>query len=425
MTENLFQLKYGDGTVSLEVPEDRLQGVLLPREVPPEPDETAAIRAALANPIGAPRLEKLVGPGKRVVVVVSDITRPAPTARMLPPLLDELNRAGVPDSAITIVFALGIHRAHTREERERLVGPAVTSRVRLVDADPTDLVDLGTTSRGTPVRAFRLAVEADFRICTGNVEYHYFAGYSGGAKALVPGVCGRETVEHNHSMMLLPGAAAGEIERNPVRLDIEEAAERIGADFVLNTVLDAKRHIVRAVAGEQRAALRAAAAVVDEIYGAPLDRPADIVVASAGGYPKDINLYQAQKAIDNARWAVREGGILLLAAECREGLGEDTFAAWMESAGSPDDLIARLRAGFVLGGHKAAALAMAMKHADVYLYSAFAPDYARRLFFHPVPSLQAGLDSCLQRLGPGARVLVIPNAGSVLPKLRTGAPAGA
>ena len=226
-------------------------------------------------------------------------------------------------------------------------------------------------------------------------------------------------------MMLLPGAAAGEIEQNPVRLDIEEAAERIGADFVLNTVLDAKRHIVRAVAGEQRAALRAAAAVVDEIYGAPLDRPADVVVASAGGYPKDINLYQAQKAIDNARWAVREGGILLLAAECREGLGEDTFAEWMESAGSPDDLIARLRAGFVLGGHKAAALAMAMKHADVYLYSAFAPDVARRLFFHPVPSLQAGLDSCLQRLGPGARVLVIPNAGSVLPKLRTSALAGA
>jgi len=415
-----FHLKYGSGSLPLAVPAANLQGVLGPREAPGVLDEVAAVAAALQSPIGLPRLPELVGAGDRIAIVVSDVTRPAPTARMLPPLLDELRSAGVRDADVTVVFAVGIHRSHTRAEQARLVGAETFERVRCVDFDPEDCVYLGATHRGTPIVASRAVVESDFRICTGNVEYHYFAGYSGGAKALVPGVCHRSTVERNHAMMLLPGAVAGRLVDNPVRQDIEEAAERIGCDFVLNTVLNAQRQIVRVVAGEQRAALAVAARVVDQMYQAPLDELADVVVASAGGYPKDINLYQAQKAIDNARFAVRKGGIIVLAAECREGLGEETFAEWMESAQTLGDQIERLRARFVLGGHKAAALAVAMQHADVYLTSAFPDDYARRLFFEPVPSPQAGLARALDRLGSDARVLVIPNAGSTLPRLRRG-----
>lgn len=418
MSDSCFHLKYGSSTLSLEVPPGNLHGVLEPREAAGVPDDFEAITAALRSPVNSPRLTKLVRPGDRIAIVVSDVTRPAPTATMLPPLLDELRLAGVKDADVTVVFALGIHRGHTRQEQIRLVGSEVFDRVRCLDFDPDDCVDVGTTRRGTPVLASRAVVEADFRICTGNVEYHYFAGYSGGAKALVPGVCHRRTVERNHSMMLLPGAEAGRLTGNPVREDIEEAGERIGADFVLNTVLNGRGQIVRAVAGEQRAALAAGARTVDEMYQVPMDGPADVVVASAGGYPKDINLYQAQKAVDNARFAVRRGGILVLVAECREGLGEQTFAEWMEEAKAPGDLVERLRAGFVLGGHKAAALALAMHHADVYLVSAFPEEQARGLFFEPVPSPQAGLARALARLGPNSRVAVMPNAGSTLPRLR-------
>ncbi len=410
-----FRLKYGAGSLPLEVPTASLQGVLEPREAPGVPDEAAAVVAALRSPVGLRPLARLVRAGQRVAVVVSDVTRPAPTARLLPPLLDELAAAGVRDADVTVVFALGIHRPHTPDEQARLVGPGVFERVRCVDMDPADCVELGTTSRGTPVRATRAVVEADFRICTGNVEYHYFAGYSGGAKALIPGVCHRSTIERNHSLMLLPNAASGRLADNPVRQDIEEAGALIGCDFVLNAVLNSSKQIVRVVAGEQRQAIAAAARVVDEMYRASLDAPADVVVASAGGFPKDINLYQAQKAVDNARFAVRKGGVVVLVAECREGLGEATFAEWLESAGSPGDLVERLRTGFALGGHKAAALALALQHADVYLVSAFPDDYARRIGFVPVASPQAGLRLALDRLGPDARVLVMPNAGSTLP----------
>lgn len=418
MPETCLHLKYGSGSLPLTVPAANLLGILEPVERSGRALGGEAVAAALASPIGVPRLAESVGPGARVAIVVSDVTRPVPTATLLPPLLAELGRAGVRDDQITVVFGLGIHRGHTPEERRRLVGPAAFDRVRCVDFDPEDCVDLGTTSRGTPIRVSRLVAEADVRICTGNVEYHYFAGYSGGAKALLPGVCHRTTVERNHSLMLQPGAVAGRLVGNPVREDIEEAGERIGADFVLNVVLDARREIVAVVAGGQRQAIEAGARLVDDLNLAPIDRLADVVVVSAGGYPKDLNLYQAQKALDNAQHAVREGGAIVLAAECREGLGEETFAAWMESARRPEDLVERLRARFVLGGHKAAALALTLRRADLHLVSSLSDEHARSLFFLPAPSLDAALAMARAKVGQDARVLVMPNGGSTLPRLR-------
>ena len=414
-----FDLKYGRGHDLLRVPNGNLLGVLQPRDRPGVPDEVAAIRAALASPVESARLTERVRPGSRVVVIVSDATRPAPSDRMLPPLLDELNAAGVPDSDITVTYAVGTHRRHTQAERTRLVGEAVYSRVRCVDFEPEDWVDVGNTRRGTPVRATRMVVEADFRILTGNVEYHWFAGYSGGAKALVPGVCDRETVRRNHSMMVEPGAHAGRLVGNPVREDIDEAADLIGADFALNVVLNAKREIVRAVAGAPRVVVALAAQTVDELNGVQLAERAEIVVASAGGYPKDINVYQAQKAIDNARLAVKPGGTLIVVAECGEGLGEETFAEWMAAAREPRDLIERLKREFVIGGHKAAGLALALVDSELCLVSALPEATVRGLFCASAESAQAALDRALAKHGPDARVLVMPSAGSTLPLVKS------
>lgn len=408
-------LPYGRGTVIGHVAEEALQGILLPRQNRQGADETALLDAALAQPIGTPRLRALVHPGQRVVIVTSDLTRPCPSARLLPPVLDELTAAGIPDSAITVVMALGLHRPMTEAEMESAVGAGVYRRVRVVNHDPADCVRLGVTSFGTPVEILRQVVQADIRICLGNLELHYFAGYSGGAKALLPGCASRATLNANHSLMVRPGARAGRLEGNPVRADLEEGADLLGIDFILNVVVEGAGHrIAGAVAGDVTTAHRRGCELVAQRAIVEIERQADIVLASAGGHPKDINLYQAQKALDNAACAIRDGGVLILVAECAEGLGNATFEAWLSGA-SPDVLLRRIQKEFVLGGHKAAAVAAVLRRAAVYLVSALPDDLVRQCGITPFAHLGQALDAALARMGTGARVLVLPQGGSILP----------
>ncbi len=417
-----ISLKYGHGEHRLRLSEERAASVVLtPGRVSPGREEAALVREALRAPIGCPPLPQLLSPEHRVVIVTADITRPCPSDRLLPHLLDELNRAGIPDAQISVVFGLGTHRAHTPEEQRALVGDAVLGRVRCLDSDPTDVREVGTTSRGTPVEVFRAVLEADVRIAVGVIEYHYFVGYSGGVKALVPGVCSERTIQANHRRMTEPGATIGKHEGNPVREDIEEAGALIGVQFILNVVLDERHRIVAAVAGHPRTAHRAGCAALDAFGRAALDRLADVVVVGAGGHPKDLNLYQAQKALDNGRLAVRPGGVIVLVAECPEGLGSQTFEAWMRDPGGPDAILARIRREFVLGGHKAAAVALAMQKATLYLVSAMPPALVRSLGFVPFSDLDAALAAALATAGPRPFVAVMPDGASVLPAVQGGA----
>jgi nickel-dependent lactate racemase len=418
-----YALKYGGASQPLRLPAGMRAAVLAPGRTADAAREVDLVRAALAEPIGSPRLSRIVSPGQRVAIVTADITRPCPSARLLPPLLDELAGAGIADQDITVVFGLGTHRPHSPEEREALAGAAVFHRVRCVDSDPAEAEPVGVTRRGTPIEVFRPVRRADIRILVGAIEYHYFAGYSGGMKALVPGVCTEATIQANHRRMTEPGAVAGRLEGNPVREDLEEGGALIGAQFLLNVVLDDEQRVVRAVAGHPRLAHRAGCAALDAFGRATVERPADLVIVSAGGSPKDINLYQAQKALDNARQVVRTGGVILLVAECREGLGHHTFEEWMQDPGGPDAILARIRREFVLGGHKAAAVALAMKQAAVYLVSALPMARAAAMGFRPFPSLAAGTSAALAAAGPDPFVVVLPEGGSILPALA--APAGA
>ena len=406
-------LKYWSTTQRLGLAPDVRAAVLAPPRT--AAGESDPVGAALREPIGSPRLSRLLRPGQRVVIVTSDITRPCPSTRLLPPILDELHEAGIADGDITVVFGLGTHRPHTRAEQEGLVGPAVFRRVRCIDSDPADVERVGVTSRGTPVDVFRPVRRADARILLGVIEYHYFAGYSGGVKALVPGVCTEATIQANHRRMTEPGAVAGTLDGNPVRDDIEEAGALVGAAFILNVVLDDHKRIVRAVAGHPRLAHRAGCDALDAFGRATVDRPADVVVISAGGAPKDINLYQAQKALDNGRHIVRPGGVLLLVAECPEGLGHHTFEEWMRDPGGLDGILARIRREFVIGGHKAAAVALAMKQATIYLVSSIPAELARSLGFVPFGDTQTALAAALRAVGPDPFVAVMPEGGSVLP----------
>lgn len=410
-----IELGFGKGTQTLLVPDESLAGMLTPNVVELGLTGEAEIRRALHAPIGTPPLCKIVRPGEKIAVITSDLTRPMPTHLVMPALLDELYAAGIRPADVTLVFALGSHRKQTEQERRTLSGERAFAEIACIDGDADDCVHLGTTARGTPVDIVRTVAEADRRICLGNIEYHYFAGYSGGAKAVMPGVSTRAAIQSNHSRMVESSACAGKLSGNPVREDIEEAAAMVGVDFILNVVLDEHKQVVRAVAGDVTLAHRAGCAFLDELYGKRIDARADIVVVSQGGAPKDLNLYQTQKALDNAAHAVKDGGIIVLVGSCREGLGERVFEEWMTAAPDAGSMIQRIERDFQLGGHKAAAIAMVLERAEIYLVSELAPEFVQQIFLTPFASVQEAFDAALARCGSDARVLVMPYGGSTLP----------
>ena len=411
-----MELEFGFGNTvqKVSVPDKNVIGVLHANEVKHELEGADEVRRALANPIGAPLLKEVVRPGEKVAIVTSDITRPMPTYVVMPPLLDALYEAGVKKEDITLVFALGSHRHHTPEEMKKLAGERAYAEIKCVDSDPTDCVHMGVTSHGTPVDVFRTVAEADRRICLGNIEYHYFAGYSGGAKAIMPGVSTRAAIQSNHSQMVSEDACAGKLEGNPVREDIEEAGAICGIDYILNVVLDEHKHVIMAAAGDAVKAHREACRFLDRIYRKEIPERADIVLVSQGGAPKDLNLYQTQKALDNAKHAVKKGGIVILIGSCREGLGEGVFEDWMLHSPSPKAMIERIRTDFQLGGHKAAAIAMVLENADIYLVSDLPEDFVRKIFLEPKASAQEALDCAFAKLGKDATVLAMPYGGSTL-----------
>ena len=410
-----LQLGFGNGYQEVTLPRENLLAILNANEVTVELTGSEEVARALEQPIGAPKLAEVVRPGEKLAIITSDITRPCPTRLILPPVLDRLYTAGVKPEDITLVFALGSHRPHTQEEKQRLAGDRAWSEIRCLDSDPGDCVHMGTTRRGTPVDIARVVAEADRRICLGNIEYHYFAGFSGGAKAIMPGVSTRQAIQANHTMMIHPDAHAGKLEGNPLREDIEEAGAICGIDYIVNVVLDEHKQIIHAVAGDVTQAHRSGCAFLDRLYRKELKEKADIVLVSQGGAPKDLNLYQTQKALDNAKHAVKDGGIIILVGSCKEGLGEKIFGQWIREAKEPKDLVDRVRRDFQLGGHKAAAIAMVLEKAEVFLVSEMEEALTRKCFLKPYTCAQEALDDAFRQLGPGATVIAMPSGGSTLP----------
>lgn len=408
---------YGNGVQIVELPEQNLIGVLTAEPLVHSLHGEEAVRHALANPIGAVRLRMVAKPGQRIAIVASDISRPVPSWELLPAVLDELSEAGCRDEDITVVFALGSHRCHTEEERRRLVGERVYRRVQCVDSNPDDCVHMGVTKNGTPVDITRAVADADIRICTGNIEFHYFAGYSGGVKAIMPGVSTPAAIQANHRLMVREESCAGELDTNPLRQDIEEAGRICGVDYIVNVVLDEHKQIVHAVAGDPIMAHRAGCAYLDRMYRRPIPARADIVLVSQGGAPKDANLYQTQKALDNAKHAVKKGGTIILIGACPEGLGSAKFEQWLLEAPDAHSMIARVHRHFELGGHKAAAIAMVLENARIDLVSEMPEAFVRSIFLNPQPSAQHALEEAFRRYGPEATVIAMPFGGATLPVL--------
>lgn len=410
-----YKVGYGKGYQEFDLTEDNLLMELRQNSMPIESTGKEEVTRAIREPIGTPRLREIVKQGEKIVIITSDITRPLPGKIVLPVILEELEEAGISKEDISIVFALGNHRNHTEAEMKYLVGDEVYSGFRCLDSNQNDTLRLGITSAGTPVDIFRVVAEADRRICIGNIEYHYFAGYSGGAKAIMPGVSTRDAIQSNHSGMVQDAARAGAMDDNPVRQDMEEVTGYCPIDFILNVVLDEKKTIIKAVAGHHVLAHRAGCRFLDSLYKVRIPKKADIVITSAGGYPKDINLYQAQKALDNAKHAVRDGGIVVLVASCNEGLGEEVFQRWIESSTTPEEMIENIGQNFELGGHKAAAIALVRQKARIFVVSELPSALAKKIFMEPFGSVTTALEEAFKTLGSDSEVLLMPFGGSTLP----------
>ncbi len=384
-------------------------------------DEAGAIQSALDHPIGCALLAGIVKPGESVVIVVNDITRLARSDLFLPPLVNTLNAAGVSDSDMDIVFALGTHRAQTEAERRAIVGEEIYRRIRAYDHDGGDdanLIEVGTTSFGNRVEINRRVLEADRIVLTGEIIFHQIAGYSGGRKSLVPGVAGNRTTAFNHRMVLDPRCRAGVLAGNPAHEDMLEGCRMIGPDFLVNWVLSPTGKLLHVTAGHFEQAHLEGCRAAERLLRTPIECPYDLVIASAGGAPLDIDLRQAHKGMENACAALRPGGSLYYYAECGDGLGSAMLAHYLKTYGSDDEMESALRRNFVVGGHKALWLARLGRRYDVHLVTNLDPGLVERCGFQAVrPAAHEKRLSELLREKAPARVAVMPHAGFTMPAL--------
>ncbi len=416
-------LKYGSKTLSID-----LQAQVLAANAPDIlPDPKEEIDRALANPIASPTLAGIVAPGERVVIITSDITRYTGSEIYLPLLIAELNRCGIPDHAMEIVIALGIHRKQTAEEHQKILGP-LYGRITVHDHecdDPEQLVDLGQTSSGLPVQINRRVMAADRIIVTGTIGLHYFAGFGGGRKSLVPGVASRTTCMATHFAIFNPPeqggrnakACTGNLDGNPVHVAILEAAKRIKPDFVLNTVLTADKQIVQVFCGELEQAHLAGCEVAQKLYTAPLKQRADLAIVSCGGHPKDINFIQAHKALDYGVQAVRQGGTVILLAACPDGFGNATFFDWFNY----EDLNIfekALRDRYEINGQTAWSTLSKARAWRVILISGFNSEQTEKMGMEKANDLDDALQMAYKQLPENPNIVIIPDGGTLLPVIK-------
>ena len=409
------ELPFGRELLTIEVPDSAT--VLRSQAVEALADATAAVTGALRSPVAGPALRERVKAGQKVAIVISDITRPVPNELLLRALLAELAEAGVPDEDVTIVNGTGLHRVNTDAELREMLGDTIASKYRIVQhvaRDRSTLTEVGR-SKGVPVELCSAYVESDFRIVTGFVEPHLFAGYSGGSKGVMPGVAGADIVMSNHGAPNLahPNARWCVTQGNPVWEEISAATEMCPPHFLLNVTLDASRNVTGVFAGDLAPAHEAAVAQARSQYLFPVPRPFDVVVTTNMGYPADTTLYQAVKGMSVAAEGVREGGAILLVAGCEEGIGSDDYAEGLQAAGSPALLLERILHTETPRHDQwqIQCQAMVQGKARVLVKSLLSDEQAKAAHVEPVEDVSAAVQSLVeaaQASGREGSVLVLP-----------------
>jgi len=423
-----LKLAYGRTGLGIDLPNDASVTVIEPQFVPGLPDEQAAIVEALRAPTGTRPLRELVSPGDTVAIVFSDLTRPMPNDRVLPPLLDELAGAGVPDDQVVLINALGTHRPQTDEELRQMLGDDLVARCRIVQHDAWDdasLVEVTRNHLGNPVRVNRTYVDASVRILTGFIEPHLFAGFSGGPKAVLPGIADIESILDNHGPALIanPKATWAVLDGNPLWEEMLAGARSTAPTFLLNVTLNQERQITGVFAGDLEKAYRQGVAFVRQSALQPVSLPFDLVITSNSGYPLDLNLYQAVKGMSAAAQIVKSGGDIVVAAECWDGIpdhGEYKRLLW--EADSPQALLDRVMVpGFRCHDQwEGQVQAQIQLKARVHVYAdGLSDEELQHALVSPCRSIEGTVAQVLAA-NPKASIAVLPDGPQTVPYLEIG-----
>lgn len=424
MTRADYSCKYGHGYKDFSLEQEKVMAEIKVAEMTPLTDLKQAVLDAIYHPIDSKPLNELLQPGQKVAFICNDPTRVANSHDFMPILVEELNKIGIKDEDMRIVFALGTHRKMTQEEMIEAVGEDVAKRLPMYNSDcnkQEDFEYFGETSFGTPVWLNKLICDVDLVIMTGTIVHHFFSGFGGGRKAVLPGVAAMETIRRNHSLMMSPDAQLGKLHGNPVYEDQMEGVRLFAKEhrmFLFNAILDAKKQFVKIFAGDWEKAHLEACKFVDKVYGVEIDAPADIVIASCGGYPKDINVYQLQKTMDNAWCAVKDGGVVIIIGECEEGSGSAALEKALQEHPSPDAIKAQLEKNFVIGAHKAFAITRLMKKAKFILVSALDKKIASDLLFEAVDNVDEAIKLAEKYVGSDYKIILMPQGSLTVPLLR-------
>jgi lactate racemase len=417
----MIDLKCGEKSYPLDLAPERVLAVLRPQvaEAAGTPEEL--VTWALE---GCQAAISAFEPGEKVVIVTSDVTRPTGSEVYLPILVDRLNAAGIEDRDIEIVIALGIHRKQSESEHRKILGE-LYGRIAVYDHDcddPGALVYLGDTASGIPVELNRRVAEAERLILTGAVTFHYFAGFGGGRKSMLPGVSSRKSCMASHFSVLNPEdgsgknpkAVTGNLEGNPVHEGMLEACGMRPPDFILNTVLSPEKKIIAAFCGDWREAHLAGCRYCAESFSYPIAEKGDLVVVSCGGFPKDINLIQAHKSMEYASRALKPGGVMILLAECRDGYGNATFFNWFSYA-TCGELESALRKRYEINGQTAWSVKEKAERFRIVLVSELPDEEVSAMGMLPAASLEQAMELARGLLPQDYKAYVIPEGGIVLP----------
>ena len=419
-------LPYHQKKIEISFSSKNLASVITPQKVSPLSDLSKAIEATLEKPNEVHGFDSFAQKGDRVVTIVSDNTRFSGAHLFLPHLINRLNRKGIPDKDVAIVFSLGIHRLMSFEEQKTVVGEEIACRIHMENNDAKNqnqVVSLGKTQRRTPVVINRRVAEADKVILTGTIGYHYLAGFGGGRKSIIPGVASFESCVATHLLVLNqagkgrhPLARTGILHGNPMHEDMMDATRLLPPKFLFNTILAPDYGILNLAVGNWEEAFYQGCQFFDQFFKAPITELADLVIVSCGGYPKDINFIQAHKTFDYAFNALRPGGVMILIAACSEGIGNPDFLKWFRFQDAVE-MESELRKNFQINGQTAYSTFLKAKKAKVFLLSELPDSVVQTMSLTPVHSIEEALARAYQILGDKPTTYVIPYGGAVLPWL--------
>lgn len=412
-------MPYGREFIDLEIPTKNLREIYIPKEPPGLADEEKEIEVALRNPIKKQPLSAMIDPQDRVAIIIDDVTRPTPSYKIIPAVLNELE---TPNENIIIIVATGLHRENTEDELKTMLGRDVLNKVKVINHDAFNrkgLAYVGETSRGTKLEINKLVRDADTTITTGHIEPHLIAGFTGGRKSILPGVAGANSINHNHGVENLdhPKAKIGILEGNPIHEDMVEAAKMVGVDFMVNVVLNSRKEIIKAVAGDFIEAHFEGVEFYRKYYQIEIGEPADIVITSSG-YPVDINFYQSIKSIIAAEPFVKAGGTIIPLAECEEGFGTRLFYEWMTSFSSRVDIIDRIkREGYRADIDHCHLIGRILEKNDIIVVSPQRSIHEmKRSFIKTFTSPEEAINTALNKKGKDATILTLPYAQRLVPK---------